>query len=119
MTGYPDVETLLIDDLDAYGTTGTVTPPDLQAHLPFIRVRRAGGSDNGRSDAPRVDVEVFAATRAIGFGVAETIRDHLIHDFAVPSIDRVTTETGPQELPWEDPDIRRWLVTYRVVTRRR
>lgn len=104
----------------------TVIPDDLQSRLAadrhVIRVRCIGGSDDRISDHPRVDVEVFGATRAVAKPLAETIRQRLIsggHRTAHGVIDRATTEVGPQEIPYEDPDVRRWSATYRLSTRRR
>lgn len=104
----------------------TEIPDDLQARLAadrhVIHVHCIGGSGDRISDHPRVDVEVFAATRAVAKPLAETIRQRLIyggHRTAHGVIDRATTEVGPQKLPYEDPDVRRWSATYRLSTRRR
>lgn len=104
----------------------TVIPDDLQTRLaadrPVIRVRVVGGSDDRISDHPRVDVETFGPTRAVSKPLAETIRQRLLaggHRTAHGVIDRATTEVGPQEIPYDDPDVRRWSATYRLSTRRR
>jgi hypothetical protein len=125
-----DVEHALMDlfaDLvDDPADVVTVLPNDLQARLAVdrqvIRVRVIGGSDDRISDHPRVDVEVFGATRAVAKPLAETIRQRLIsggHRTAHGVIDHATTEVGPQETPYDDPDVRRWSATYRLSTRRR
>lgn len=115
-----DVEVALVVELDQFasGRTGTETPANLQAALPFIRVTRRGGPDDHVSDYPRVDVDVFAATRAAGVALSSTIRDHLRFGFSITGVDRVVTESSAQELPWEDPGVRRWTSTFQVVTRR-
>lgn len=104
----------------------TVLPNDLQARLAdgrkLIRVRVIGGGDDRISDHPRIDVETFASTRAVARPLAETIRQRLIsggHRTVHGVIDHATTEVGPQEIPYDDPDVRRWSATYRLSTRRR
>jgi hypothetical protein len=127
---FSDVEHMLMDALADLVTdpadVGTVIPADLQNRLAagrkVIRVRRIGGSDDRISDYPRVDVETFGATRADAWPLAESIRQRLISGpqrTAHGLIDRATTEVGPQEIPYDDPDVRRVLATYRLSTRRR
>lgn len=125
-----DVEAALVDLLTDLVTNpadvGTVIPSDLQTRLAagrkVIRVRVIGGSDDRISDHPRVDIETFAATRADAKSLAETIRQRLIsggHRTAHGVIDHVATEVVPQEIPYDDPAIRRWSATYRLTARRR
>lgn len=129
---FPDVESALVDLLtDLVGhpdDVDTVIPDDLQARVfatpprPVIRIRCIGGSDDVISDYPRVDIEVFASTRAAGQPLAEAIRQRMIyggHRTAHGVIDRAITEVRPQEIPYDDPDVRRWSATYRVSMRRR
>lgn len=121
LAAFPDVEDAFCDLLADLGTTGTVTPKDLQAHLPFIRCRRFGGSDDRFTDTARVDVDVLAATRAEAVQVAEAVRQRLIsHPARVGTVvlDRITTTTAPREVPWEDPNVRRLTATYTVLARR-
>lgn len=118
MSGFPDVEAVLVAALESFGTVDTVTPSDLQEQLPFIRVVRSGGPDDHVSDYPVVDLDVFGATRAQAWDLAAEIRDHLRFAHAIREFDRVGTEVGPRELPWGDPGIRRIGATYRIVTRR-
>jgi len=113
---------LVTDDDDVT----TVIPADLQARLAadrlVVRVRVIGGSDDRISDHPRVDVETFGLTRATARPLAETIRQRMLsggHRTAYGVIDRATTEVGPQEIPYDDPDVRRWSATYRLTARRR
>jgi hypothetical protein len=118
---------LLADLVSDPDDIGTVIPADLQERVfadpprRVIRVRCIGGSDSRFFDNPRVDVEVFAATRATAMPLAETIRQRLISKprrTAFGVIDRAETEVRPQEIPYEDPDIRRILATYRLSLRR-
>ncbi len=109
--------------LIAAGRVGTDTPATMDSTtLPFIRIRRVGGGDDGISDLPVVDVEVFHSTAATGESLAEAVRQWLTAG-AVPYstlgvIDRVEVLTGPQELPWTDARIRRFGATYRLTARR-
>ena len=123
---FPDVALVLIEvfaDIAAAASAATVTnlPADLQAVLPVIRVRRLGGGDDRWTDAPRVDVEVYAATRAVAVPLAEQLRQRLLsrpHATAHGVIDRAVTEVGPQEIPYEDQDVRLVAATYRLSLRR-
>jgi hypothetical protein len=130
LAAFPDAEHMLMDalaDLVAGpADVVTVIPDDLQTRLAtgrsVIRVRVIGGSDDRIADHPRVDVETFGSTRAAAQPLAETIRQRLISGPLRTShgiIDRAATEVGPQEIPYDDPDVRRWIATYRLSTRRR
>lgn len=125
LPGFPDLETAILDALaDLVGGTdhtGTVTPADLQAKLPFIRARRFGGADDFITDAARIDVDYFAATRAEAWAGAEAVRQRLIsRPLVVGSavIDKVTTTSGPIEVPWDDPNTRRVTAAYTASARR-
>lgn len=118
MPGWPDVEAVLVTALAQFGDTGTETPTDLQGNLPFIRVIRRGGPNDRISDQASVDIDVFAATRASGVPLCEVIRQYLLTSYEMPEIDRVSTSSGPQELPWDDPNVRRWVSSYQVISRR-
>jgi hypothetical protein len=137
---FPNVEVLLCQALAGFGSTVTETPSDLQAALAggfVIRVARIGGPDDRISDLARVDVEVFALQAAGSYlavgDCAEDIRQFLTDrpirvavpdDPLVPDvtttyvIDRVTTTTGPRDIPWADPNVRRLTATYLVRVRR-
>lgn len=131
MSGFPDVEDALATLLGSIAgnpdNTGSETPTDLQARLAvpsavFIRVNRVGGGDDGVTDYPTVDVDVFAARRSRAVTVAEEIRQFLTagpHYTDGALLDRVRTQTGPVERPWGDPKVRRWGATYTAESRRR
>lgn len=125
MAPFPDVERALLDLiaplLGSAEQTGTETPADLQQRLPFGRVTRVGGPDDGISDRAVVDVDVFAATRSQAYDIAESVRQLLLaapHAVAGVVLDSVGTIVGPRELPWADENVRRWSATYRAVARR-
>lgn len=119
---YADAEALLVAALAAFGDVGTFTPADLQDRLVFIQVRRRGGADDRITDIARVDVDVFAPTRAAAWQTARLIQQHLISaPLRIPGvgvIDRARTEVGPQEVPHADQRIRRVLTSYRLSSRR-
>jgi hypothetical protein len=118
---YPDVEQLLLDVLADLGTCATVTPSDLQNHLPFIRLARFGGGNDQVSDAARVSIDAFGATRPDAYELAESIRQRLMsnpHGTPAGLIDLVETDTGPNEIPWGDVNVRRFNASYTVTTRR-
>lgn len=118
---YPDVEQALLDVVSDLGTCATVTPPDLENHLPFIRIARFGGGNDQVSDSARVSIDAFGANRPDAYTLAEAIRQRLIsnpHGTASGLLDLVETDTGPNEIPWGDVKVRRFNASYTVTTRR-
>ncbi len=105
------------------GTTGGETSTTLQDDLPFIRVRRIGGTDNGVTDIARIDVRVYDGDLSDAEELSETVRQRLIskpHATIHGVLDRASTEVGPQEVPGPAPDHYRVVsTTYRVSVRRR
>lgn len=125
LPGFPDIESAVGDAIAELaggdGHWGTVTPADLQQQLPFIRVRRFGGSDDRLTDQARVDVDYFAATRAAAWAGAEAVRQRLISRplrVGAVVIDQVTTTSGPIQVPWDDPNVRRVTGAYTASARR-
>lgn len=125
-TGFPDIELVLCTYLGDLANTGTRTPADLQDQLEFIRVRRVGGNDDQITDRARIDVEVFAATRAAGEGLTETVRQRLSRRGPVTVlaagrevvVDRTQLLAGPIEVPWPDPNVRMFTAAYQTEARR-
>lgn len=123
---FPDVERTLVSLLGSLlpdqSHAGTHTPDDFTGKLPFIRVVRVGGPDDGITDACAVEVDVFHDTGDAARGLAERVRRYLTsrwHRSGATVIDRVTTETGPHERPWGDNvGTRRFGASYTVFTRR-
>lgn len=120
---FPDVERVVADLVSDLGGVGRETGTDLQTNLPFIRVRRIGGSDDRFTDVARVDVRVYEAAASDAKALAETIRQRLLAGPANTArgvIDRVFTEVAPIEVPSPDPErYCIWSGTYRVSLRRR
>lgn len=122
LAAFPDVERILGDLLGDLGTVGSETSIDLQAVLPFIRVRRVGGTDNRFTDATRVDIDVYDTDATAAKELTETIRQRLISGPSLTAhgvIDRAWTESGPQTAPSDDQNVRRVITTYRISMRRR
>ena len=116
---FPDIEAALVASLG----TGTVTrlPADLQTRLPLRRVRRVGGGDNRITDVARVDIEIYAASRAAAMDAAREIQQRLISAPFIADdvvIDRCTTEVGPHEVAYPDETTRLVSATYRIAARR-
>ena len=98
---WPDVELLAVRHFGASLTARVVTvlPSNLEAeiaeHGGVIRVTRGPGSDNKITDAPLLDVEVFTATRAQMWDLAEDAREaaHALAGIAVGGalVDTVNT----------------------------
>lgn len=119
---YSDVERLLVTALTEFGQTGTVLPTDLPSKVPFVRPRRIGGADDRVTDVARVVIDVFAASRAQAWEVARLLQQRMISGpRLVPGvgiIDRATTNTGPQDAPYEDERVRLVTAIYDVSSRR-
>lgn len=120
---YPDIETvlvgLLLESSILQGAGTNDLPGNLAYRLPYGLVLRAGGDDDGVSDYPTVDVEIYAAQRVNGRALCEQVRQYLTGSGRPPyPLDRVETVGAITELPYGGRHIRRWSNTYRVTTRR-
>lgn len=117
-----DIEAAVIALIADIIPAATIAPPDLGSMGPFARVSRFGGSDNLITDTARVDVDCFAATRAEAYAAAEQVRQRLLcapHVIdTVGTIDRAATLTSPNEVPWADPNLRRFTASYSLTSRR-
>lgn len=130
MTGpvrvFPDVQQVLIDDLVKFvdgrdDGTGYVTPADLEGRLPFVRVRRTGGGNDGLNDRADVDIDVFGASYRQAVDLARRVDAYLVGAGAPPiwMFDMVTNVDGPHELPWDDEGaVRRIGLQYFITSRR-
>jgi hypothetical protein len=121
---YNDTEAALIewleDSVEGVNNAGIATTDTLDASLTFVRVVRIGGQDDGVTDAAVVDIDVFAATRATAFVVAERIRAGLRPRTRAGAaiIDSVRTSVSPRQLPWSNTKIKRYSATYGITLRR-
>jgi hypothetical protein len=110
-----------MDLLSGLAPTGTVTPPNLNTSLPFIRVMRIGGGDTRFIDTAHVDVDAFGATREAAYTLAEACRQILLAFPLVTAagvIDSVETQAGPHEIPWGNSNVRRRTSSYTITARR-
>jgi len=118
---YIDTEAAVVALLADF-TPGTRTPVDLRDRLPYVRIYRIGGTDDGVTDAAQVAIDVFGVTRAEAWQVARTVQATMLdrpHATSAGVVDRVRTATGPTEAPYTDTTIRLVTATYEVQTRRR
>lgn len=117
-----DVEALLIAWLQATISgvrASTETPPDLDNRLPWLRVVSDGGPYDGfRVDRPTVDIEAFATTGPAAATLAAQVQ-RLLHEqlagstTATAVVSRVETVVGPHRIPYDNPNMRRYVGTYR------
>lgn len=122
---WPDAERVVTDvlaGLDGIGGIGAETDTALQQRLPFVQVRRIGGTDDRITDTARVDVRVYTTDRTAAKQLAEDARQLLL---AGPRatvhgvLDHASTESGPQVMPAADTDdLRMVQATYRISLRR-
>lgn len=127
---FSDVEEVvmaLLERAPALGDAVQTLPPDMDGRV-VIRVLRVGGRDDGITDRALVDVSVFAPTYTQARTVAEQVRQRMLAagGTKVPTasrpagvlIDRCGTASGPTEIPYDNPDLRRKPATYQVDLRR-
>lgn len=111
--------------LDQVAPADTVTPEKITS--PVIRVLRVGGSDNGITDMPRVEVSCYAATRNQAREMSEQCRQIILankgRSVSMPDgssvlLDNARTDTPPQQVPYDNPDLTRAQAYYRFALRR-
>lgn len=119
---WPDAELVVLDLLETTGVS-PVTATDEELAPPVIQVMRLGGSDDGITDRPRIEVDCFGGTRAQAWQLAEQCRQLILAagGTAVNGtlIDRSATETPVQQVPYGNPDVRRVQAIYRLDLRRK
>jgi hypothetical protein len=106
---------------------GSFVPPNLKDVLPFVRVGRIGGPQGKLEDRPVVDIEVFHDTLTGARDLDSALTAYLhsgrlqadLGSNVLVVIDAVRTETTGQEIPWDDPEIRRVASTHTFTVRRR
>lgn len=113
---FPDAEVVLLELLDpAIAPACTATPPTITP--PLIRVVRTGGSDDGITDSPVVEVTCIGADRQASWALAEECRQVILASpntvVAGVLIDDAATFTPPQQIP--DPDLDKRSVTTNFV----
>lgn len=104
------------------GDIASKVPARVETKLPFTRLRRGPGSDDGITDRPLLDVESFGATEGDAYDLAETTRQAML---ALPGravggvlVDTVETAVGPTEIDYGNPAVTRVVASYRIAFRR-
>lgn len=127
---FPDVETVVQDMVaelvGGVSHVGSETPADLQGRLPFIRVTRYGGGDDGLTDVADIDVDCYGRARTATLRLAEQVRELLTrgsHEVSSEGarvvVDQVTTILAPFQPPGDgDETVRRFTASYSVRARR-
>jgi hypothetical protein len=122
---WPDAEKTVMALLAPVARTVTSTPSPLNP--PIIRVQRVGGSDDGLSDFPRMEVACYGTDRAQAWAMAEQVRQLVlscprteITTTAGPVlVDSARTDNPPVQVPYATTeDTRRVLAYYRLAWRR-
>lgn len=117
---WPDVEALAVAYLrTALGVrVSTKLPGNLEAAMPMVRVTRGPGSDDGLTDSPLLDVEVFASNPGQMWQYAEQARQamHALAGQAVDGVlvDTVDTAAAPTRVDYENPAVERAVASYRM-----
>lgn len=113
--------TVVMTLLAPIAPTVTSTPNPIEP--PVIRVQRIGGSDDGVSDFPRIEVAAYGADRQQAWALAEQCRQAIL---ASPRtvvggqlVDNARTDTPAQQVPYDQPDVRRVVALYRLTWRRK
>lgn len=122
---YPDAELVMLDLLAPVAATVTHTDDHLKA--PTVQVQRIGGSDNGITDQPRIQVTCYGSTRAQAWQLAEQCRQIVLatggtavsgDNVTGVLIDSTRTVTPAQQLPERNPDLRVVSGAYLLTMRR-
>jgi hypothetical protein len=120
LAAFPDAEDVGLALFESAGPTVLATPVELEP--PLIVVRRVGGGDTRITDQPRLQVQVYGATRLAARDLAEECRQLVL---AAPAtvvagvvVDKAFTESGPVFVDYGVPGIHRYISTYRLEYRR-
>ena len=122
---YPDMHALVVRYLLGLGhnVTGSI-PADLSGPEPVVVVLDVAGSDDGLTDEALYDVQVFHPNRDVAWDTSETIRQQLRklagHDPSAGGnelVDTVDTVSRPTRRSYGNPDVNRYVATYRIRAR--
>lgn len=91
----------------------------------FVRVGHLGGRGDRLTSRGTVDIDVFGRGRTATWDFAQRIHQtvirypHRIESSArIVVLDEVTVSTEPQAVPWPDPRVRRFMMSYGLSARR-
>jgi hypothetical protein len=125
LTDYRDIEMDLVEWAIAeagYTDGGSITPGKFDGHIPYIRVVKIGGSDNGVTDFPTLDIDSFDVDRNDVRTRLEHVRTLLAPRTRLGGsgaiIDSVRMNTSPRWLPWANDSISRFGMTVSLGLRR-
>ncbi|PKW15928.1 tail completion protein gp17 [Saccharopolyspora spinosa] len=118
---FPDAETVVMALLEPLASTVTATPATLVP--PLIRVNRVGGSDDGITDHPRMEIACYGQDREQAWQLAEQCRQAILGSPRTVAhgvlIDNARTDNPPTQTPYaHTEDIRRVLGYFRLSWRR-
>lgn len=117
---FPDAENVVMTLLDPLGSTVTSLPR--QVVPPVIVVNRVGGTDDGITDRPLVQVSCYGTDRPAAWSLSGQCQQAILNASgqAVGGIlvDSTGTAAGGQQVPDLNPDDRRVISTYRLAIRR-
>lgn len=120
LTAFPDAEDVGLELLATAGDVRLATPVDLVP--PIIVVRKVGGTDDGITDRPRLEVQVYESSRVAARDLAEQCRQIVLAapatQVAGVSIDKTATETSPTFVDYGIRTVHRYIATYRLEYRR-
>lgn len=121
LTGYPDAESVVTEILSSV-TPVVVTELQSDFPPPAVQVQRTGGSDNGITDRPTIEVTSYGGTRAEAWQLDEKCRQLILAAGgtvrAGSLIDSTRTATPAQQLPDPRDDLRIVTSSYRLSMRR-
>lgn len=123
MTGlFPDAEAVMCDLLTPLAPTATFLSEGWVDTLPVIQVNRVGGGADSITDIARLQVAVFAGTRAAAWQLANQVRQTVLTAgntrVGGVLIDSASESTAGQQIPDIDPDDKRVISTYQLAFRR-
>lgn len=128
---FPDVHDVLITYLEGE-LAGPLVDTEKPEQIPAdgaVRVLRVGGRDDTITDYPRVEIACYAHTFDEARHLGERCRQYLLvlggqgvygvpgHDRPV-LVDRCRTDTPPEPVPYDNPDVDRHVGYYRLELRR-
>lgn len=113
---FPDAELVALDLLEPLAGDGlTVTHTDMDLSAPTIQVQRTGGTDDGVTDRPVLQVTAYGATRQQAWDLFRSAQQVVLAspgtavsgDYVTGVlIDRARTVVAGRQLPYENPDLR-------------
>lgn len=117
----PDAETVLMALLEPLAPTATATPAGLVP--PLILVQRVGGSDDGITDYPRMEIACYGKDRVLAWQLAEQNRQLVLGSARTRVggvlVENARTDNPPTQVPYATTeDVRRVMGYYRLSWRR-